>query len=142
MPGQRHLSIKVKEAKAIPAADSNGKSDPYCMLTSGGQKKKTKTLEPKWYEDFRDRHRRLAARAPFRGVRPRQVQQGLLAGPLRAQKTAHIQVIVEDVVAAAILNHGSKHDLCACVCGRACACAVVRVRGCVRSSCGLVERRR
>ena len=53
MPGQRHLSIKVKEAKAIPAADSNGKSDPYCMLTSGGQKKKTKTLEPKWYEDFR-----------------------------------------------------------------------------------------
>jgi Ca2+-dependent lipid-binding protein len=57
MSGHRHLSIKVKEAKGIPAADSNGKSDPYVVLTIGGQKKKTKiihkTLEPKWYEDFR-----------------------------------------------------------------------------------------
>ncbi len=57
MSGHRHLSIKVKEAKGIPAADSNGKSDPYVVLTIGGQKKKTKiihkTLEPKWYEEFR-----------------------------------------------------------------------------------------
>ena len=57
MSGHRHLQVKVKEAKGIPAADSNGKSDPYVVLTINAQKKKTKiiekTLEPKWYEEFR-----------------------------------------------------------------------------------------
>jgi len=57
MSHHRHLSIKLKEAKGIPAADTNGKSDPYVIITLNGQKKKSKTiektLEPKWYEDFR-----------------------------------------------------------------------------------------
>lgn len=36
------LIIKVIEGKDMPAKDLNGKSDPYCIITVQGEKKKTK----------------------------------------------------------------------------------------------------
>eukprot|EP01102_Stenamoeba_stenopodia_P005238 TRINITY_DN1578_c0_g1_i1.p1 TRINITY_DN1578_c0_g1~~TRINITY_DN1578_c0_g1_i1.p1 ORF type:complete len:759 (+),score=197.44 TRINITY_DN1578_c0_g1_i1:262-2538(+) len=50
------LNIAVLEGKDLPACDSNGKSDPYCIIDLGKQHKKTKvckkTLAPKWNETF------------------------------------------------------------------------------------------
>lgn len=50
------LTIHVVEGKDLPACDSNGKSDPYCIIDLGKQHKKTKvckkTLNPKWNESF------------------------------------------------------------------------------------------
>jgi Ca2+-dependent lipid-binding protein len=48
------LHIKLVEGKHLPAADMNGKSDPYCILVSGDIEKKSgiieKTLDPVWNE--------------------------------------------------------------------------------------------
>ncbi|EFA76392.1 C2 domain-containing protein [Heterostelium album PN500] len=48
--------LQVNEARDLVAADTNGFSDPYCVLNLGLQKKKTKTikrtLNPKWGETF------------------------------------------------------------------------------------------
>eukprot|EP01112_Ceratiomyxa_fruticulosa_P021984 TRINITY_DN7930_c0_g1_i1.p1 TRINITY_DN7930_c0_g1~~TRINITY_DN7930_c0_g1_i1.p1 ORF type:complete len:619 (-),score=165.17 TRINITY_DN7930_c0_g1_i1:9-1865(-) len=50
------LQINVAEARDLASADSNGFSDPYCVITIGAQKKKTKvkqkTLNPNWNETF------------------------------------------------------------------------------------------
>lgn len=53
------LHVKVIEARNVPAADLNGKSDPYVLLStektkSPYQKTKVlkKTLSPKWDEEF------------------------------------------------------------------------------------------
>jgi len=47
--------INIREAQGLRAADSNGKSDPFCVVKIGGHKAYTtqtinKTLEPKWLE--------------------------------------------------------------------------------------------
>ena len=51
------LTVKVIGANGLLAVDRGGKSDPYAVFTLNGQKvykteKKTKTLTPKWDEDF------------------------------------------------------------------------------------------
>jgi len=51
------LRVDVLDAESLPAADSNGKSDPYCKFELNGQelfKSKTqkKTLNPTWNESF------------------------------------------------------------------------------------------
>ena len=52
-----HLRVEVLDADDLPAADRNGKSDPYCKFTMNGKevyKTKTikKTLHPAWNEFF------------------------------------------------------------------------------------------
>lgn len=48
------VSVTIHEGIALPAADPNGKSDPYCVVVLGAQKKETpvikKTLNPVWNE--------------------------------------------------------------------------------------------
>eukprot|EP00164_Ancoracysta_twista_P009209 GFYU01013555.1.p1 GENE.GFYU01013555.1~~GFYU01013555.1.p1 ORF type:complete len:530 (+),score=138.25 GFYU01013555.1:166-1755(+) len=48
--------IHVVSAKGLPAADANGKSDPYCVLELGEETQKTKiifkNLNPVWDESF------------------------------------------------------------------------------------------
>lgn len=50
------VRIKLIKAEGLRAADWNGKSDPFCLVTLGKQKKKTKimkkTLDPEWNEEF------------------------------------------------------------------------------------------
>jgi len=50
------LHMKIIEAKNVPAADGNGKSDPYVKFVMNGQEFKTKaiqnTLTPQWNEVF------------------------------------------------------------------------------------------
>lgn len=51
------LTVEVIGANGLLAVDRGGKSDPYALFTLNGQKahkteKKTKTLAPKWDEDF------------------------------------------------------------------------------------------
>ena len=50
------MRIHLQKANGLPAADSNGKSDPYCKLTlhKKSVKSKTvyKTLSPVWDEHF------------------------------------------------------------------------------------------
>jgi len=52
-----NLRIDVLDAQDLPAADSNGKSDPYCKFEFNGQevfktKVQKKTLAPAWNEFF------------------------------------------------------------------------------------------
>ena len=52
-----NLRVDVLDAEDLPAADSNGKSDPYCKFELNGQdvfKTKTvkKPLSPAWNEFF------------------------------------------------------------------------------------------
>ena len=48
--------IKIISASNLPAADLNGKSDPYCIIKCGSWKEKTNavqnTLDPEWNERF------------------------------------------------------------------------------------------
>lgn len=50
------LGIEVKDARDVFASDSNGFSDPYCVVTVGPKSKKTKiiskSLNPKWNQKF------------------------------------------------------------------------------------------
>jgi len=50
------LQVSVLEAKGLPAADSNGFSDPFVKLNLGPSKARTsvkyKELDPSWREDF------------------------------------------------------------------------------------------
>ena len=54
---QAELEVAVLEAKGIAAMDSNGLSDPYCVVQCGAVKCHTrciqKTLVPRWEETFR-----------------------------------------------------------------------------------------
>ena len=56
------LRVTLKHAAGLLAKDSNGKSDPYVKVLSGGGEKKTKvkkrTLDPEWNEaiDFEGRY--------------------------------------------------------------------------------------
>eukprot|EP01116_Phalansterium_solitarium_P012847 TRINITY_DN2951_c0_g2_i2.p1 TRINITY_DN2951_c0_g2~~TRINITY_DN2951_c0_g2_i2.p1 ORF type:complete len:507 (-),score=184.52 TRINITY_DN2951_c0_g2_i2:83-1603(-) len=56
MSGGNSVTVKVVEARHLIALDKNGKSDPYCTVTFGTHKEKTKslkkTLEPAWHETF------------------------------------------------------------------------------------------
>lgn len=50
------LDVKIISATGLPAADKNGKSDPFCRLYINGEeayktKTKKKTLEPEWNEE-------------------------------------------------------------------------------------------
>jgi hypothetical protein len=53
---QGAVLIHLKEAKDLPAADSNGLSDPYAILKLGKESKKSliqyDTLSPMWNEKF------------------------------------------------------------------------------------------
>mmetsp|Transcript_6311 Transcript_6311/g.13812 ORF Transcript_6311/g.13812 Transcript_6311/m.13812 type:complete len:455 (+) Transcript_6311:69-1433(+) len=58
------LKIFIIGAKGLPPADTNGKSDPYCTCQLVGKqysksqtKVKSRTLEPRWEEEFNDKHR-------------------------------------------------------------------------------------
>lgn len=48
------LHVVVHQAEQLIAADSNGKSDPYCILKLGRKKFQTKTIkdtvDPQWNE--------------------------------------------------------------------------------------------
>lgn len=48
--------VTLKGAENIPAADPNGLSDPYCILTLNKEEKKSavqlRTLTPVWEEKF------------------------------------------------------------------------------------------
>lgn len=50
------LVVNVVKGRNLPSADSNGYSDPYCVLQAGQQKHvtkiKKKTLNPLWNESF------------------------------------------------------------------------------------------
>jgi len=50
------MTVHVIEARDLAVADDNGFSDPYCIITLGKLKRKTKvikkTLHPKWNESF------------------------------------------------------------------------------------------
>jgi len=50
------MRIVLVSARGLKAADSNGLSDPYCMLSMGRHRKTSttikKTLNPKWNEEF------------------------------------------------------------------------------------------
>jgi hypothetical protein len=50
------LKITLERGEGLPAGDANGLSDPYVVLTAGGQTKKSKvkwkTLNPIWNETF------------------------------------------------------------------------------------------
>eukprot|EP01137_Pigoraptor_chileana_P029768 Opistho-2@15396 len=50
------LHIKVMGASGVASKDVGGTSDPYCIVSVGGQQARTrhiiKTLEPKWNESF------------------------------------------------------------------------------------------
>ena len=50
------LQVQLERGVDLPSADANGLSDPYVVLTSGGQKKTSKTiwktLNPVWNESF------------------------------------------------------------------------------------------
>ena len=50
------LQVVIERANDLLAADSNGMSDPYCVITVGDVSQKTticrKTLNPKWSETF------------------------------------------------------------------------------------------
>ena len=50
------LSVRVMEARNLPAMDLNGLSDPYVKLQLGKQRSKTivvkKSLNPSWEEEF------------------------------------------------------------------------------------------
>ena len=54
--GSGVLKIYLQEGRKLPSADSNGLSDPYCILTCGGQKQTSKiiykTLDPDWRQTF------------------------------------------------------------------------------------------
>ena len=61
------LYVRVEQARNLKAADLNGKSDPYAVITVGKAKSKTKTvkktLDPKWGEVYNfDMDRNMAAR--------------------------------------------------------------------------------
>lgn len=49
------LTVHMDKGVGLMAADSNGKSDPYVILTCGGQTKKTRVIKantsPEWAED-------------------------------------------------------------------------------------------
>ena len=52
-----NLRVDILDAQGLPAADSNGKSDPYCKFELNGQevfktKTQKKTLNPAWNETF------------------------------------------------------------------------------------------
>jgi len=52
---KNYFVINIREAEGLRAVDSNGKSDPFCVVRIGGHKAYVtqtinKTLEPKWYE--------------------------------------------------------------------------------------------
>lgn len=54
-----HLNIEVMEAKELVPKDSNGKSDPFCVLYLESMPTrryntavKTETLTPTWQEHF------------------------------------------------------------------------------------------
>ena len=53
---QGALLVTLKEAKNLPAADSNGLSDPYAVLKLGKEKRQSMiqydTLNPVWNEKF------------------------------------------------------------------------------------------
>ena len=50
------MLVTLKSAKDLPAADSNGLSDPYALLTLAGRTKKSTiiydSLSPEWNEKF------------------------------------------------------------------------------------------
>ncbi|KAI3436798.1 hypothetical protein D9Q98_006208 [Chlorella vulgaris] len=52
----KNLVVQVLQARRLQAADSNGYSDPYCVVRVGGHKASSKTelktLEPRWNETF------------------------------------------------------------------------------------------
>ena len=53
---QGFLKIQLERASRLPSGDSNGLSDPYVILSAGGQTKRSqtkwKTLEPEWNESI------------------------------------------------------------------------------------------
>ena len=66
---QGAVLIHLKEAKDLPAADSNGLSDPYAVLKLGKESKKSMiqydTLSPAWNEKFEFVKVSLLLLAPF-----------------------------------------------------------------------------
>jgi Ca2+-dependent lipid-binding protein len=50
--GRPEIEVHVKEARRLIAADKNGKSDPYCVVSYSGVEEKTAkvmaTVAPKW----------------------------------------------------------------------------------------------
>ena len=50
------LRVALKRANGLPAADMDGKSDPYVLIKSGGLQRKSgckpKTLNPAWNEEY------------------------------------------------------------------------------------------
>ena len=54
---QGAVIVNLREAKDLPAADSNGLSDPYAILKMGKEEKKSvimyDTLSPQWNEKIR-----------------------------------------------------------------------------------------
>ena len=51
------LRVEVVDGENLPAADRNGKSDPYCVFELNGEKvfktqTQKKTLHPVWNESF------------------------------------------------------------------------------------------
>lgn len=48
--------ISVVEGRRLPVMDPNGKSDPYCIVSVGGQEQTTavqySTINPDWRETF------------------------------------------------------------------------------------------
>lgn len=56
LTGTMRMSIRIIQAKDIPAMDEGNTSDPYLIITCGQMKKRSKviqqTLTPQWHEDF------------------------------------------------------------------------------------------
>lgn len=56
LAAKRSMRIELQRAAGLKAADSNGLSDPYAVLSFLGKKHKSKvvpkTLNPKWDESF------------------------------------------------------------------------------------------
>eukprot|EP00339_Tiarina_fusa_P004927 CAMPEP_0117026930 /NCGR_PEP_ID=MMETSP0472-20121206/19743_1 /TAXON_ID=693140 ORGANISM="Tiarina fusus, Strain LIS" /NCGR_SAMPLE_ID=MMETSP0472 /ASSEMBLY_ACC=CAM_ASM_000603 /LENGTH=482 /DNA_ID=CAMNT_0004734057 /DNA_START=39 /DNA_END=1487 /DNA_ORIENTATION=+ len=54
--GEHYIAVRAIAGRNLVAADSNGFSDPYLIITAGKEKRKTqfikKTLNPEWNESF------------------------------------------------------------------------------------------
>lgn len=80
------LVVTVVEARNLPAADLNGKSDPYVQLTLKNVVHKTKvvkaTLNPTWKETFTFAAGSFNPTTDFLNVEVLQPSLSRLVGPL------------------------------------------------------------